>query len=97
MFPVIAMITAIDTIDEYKENKRRLSEERERLKTSLIELREKATLHRHNQEMIKQIAGVYELLTDETVSLENKYQTAHFLISQATYSKPEKTLKLVYK
>ena len=36
-------------------------------------------------------------LSDEAIDIENKYQTARFLINQITYSKPQKTLRLEYK
>ena len=93
----IAYEDGIDTIDEYRENKTRLIEERENLKQQLIMLREKLIENRHDEGIVKKITSVYELLTDEAVSMENKYQTAHFLINQATYSKSEKKLILQYK
>ena len=87
----------IDTIDEYKDKKQRLSEERDNLKKALELLKEKLIENQHNSEMIEKITDVYNLLIDENVSVEEKYKTAHFLINEITYNKPEKTLKLVYK
>ena len=87
----------IDTIEEYRENKQRLSDERENLKNALILLKTKIIENRHDEGIIKKLTSVYELLTDDTVDIENKYQTAHFLINEITYNKKEKTLKLVYK
>jgi DNA invertase Pin-like site-specific DNA recombinase len=87
----------IDTLEEYKEKKARLLTEREDLMKALELLKENLLEHRHNGEIISRITSVYELLTDESVDIENKYQTAHFLINEAVYSKKEKTLRLVYK
>ena len=87
----------IDTALEYKENKRRLSEERQLLIKALEELKTGLIEHSHDEGIVKKIAGVYELLTDENISIENKYQTAHLLIERITYCKAEGTLKLMYK
>jgi hypothetical protein len=93
----IAYEDGIDTLDEYKEKKQRLSTEREDLINALELLKGKLIENRHNNEIVRKITDVYELLTDETVDIEQKYQTAHFLIEKIIYSKPEKTLKLIYK
>jgi DNA invertase Pin-like site-specific DNA recombinase len=87
----------IDTIEEYKANKARLLEERKNLKTALESLKSKIIENKHNGEIMNRITSVYDLLADETVDIEQKYQTAHLLINEITYSKAEKTLKLVYK
>jgi DNA invertase Pin-like site-specific DNA recombinase len=93
----IAYEDGIDTLNEYKEKKQRLSDERNDLIKALELLKETLIENRHDNEIVKKITDVYELLTDESVDIEQKYQTAHFLIEKITYSKPEKTLKLVYK
>jgi len=87
----------IDTIDEYKENKNRLNEEREDLKNALMLLKGKIIENRHDEGIVKKITSVYDLLTDENTSTENKYQTAKFLINQIIYNRTEQTLKLEYK
>ncbi len=87
----------IDTIDEYRENKKRLSEERENLKNALVSLKSNIMESRHNNEITSRITSVCDILTDKNVDMENKFQTARFLINKITYSKPEKVLKLEYK
>lgn len=87
----------IDTIDEYRENKIRLIEERENIKKALISLKNGLIEDRHDNDITNKITNVHDLLNDKSVSVEEKYKTAHFLINEITYSKPEKTLKLVYK
>ena len=87
----------IDTLEEYKANKKRLSEERENLKAALLLLKETIIACRYDEGIIRKVADVYELLTDESVSIENKYETARFLIESATFNKSENILKLTYK
>jgi DNA invertase Pin-like site-specific DNA recombinase len=87
----------IDTIDEYKDKKQRLSEERKKLIKALEVLKSGIIENRHNNDIVSKMTDVYELLTDETVDIETKYQTAHLLIEKITYSKAEKVLKLTYK
>ena len=87
----------IDTLDEYKQKKARLTAEREELKQALELLKTNLIENRHNGEIVNRITSVYEVLTNETLDVENKYQTAHMLIEQVTYSRAEKSLKLTYK
>jgi len=87
----------IDTIEEYKENKQLLTEEREKLKNALELLKSGLIENRHNNDIVNKITDVYKLLTDESVDMETKYKTAHLLIERITYSKAEKVLKLTYK
>ena len=87
----------IDTIEEYRENKQLLSEERKKIKSSLELLKSGLIENRHNNDVVNKITEVYELLTDESVDMETKYKTAHLLIERITYTKAEKTLKLTYK
>jgi hypothetical protein len=87
----------IDTLDEYKENKARLTAEREDLKNALKLLKMNLIENKHNGEIVSRITSVYEILTDDMLDIESKYQTAHMLIEQITYSRAEKSLKLTYK
>lgn len=93
----IAYEDGIDTLEEYKENKQRLAEERASLKEALINLKDMLIEHRHDNDIVGKLVKVYELLTDETVDLEHKQQTAKILIEEAVYNKAEQTLKLTYK
>ena len=87
----------IDTLEEYKKNKDFLNEEREKLHSRLSALKE-TILHADDEQTIeKRLKDVYELLTDETIDFEIKYQASHFLISKIVYDRAEKTLKLQYK
>jgi len=87
----------IDTMEEYKGNKNSLEIENQKLKDRLIELKEKLLNADVEQPIEKRLKDVHDLLTDETVDIEIKYQTAHFLISKITYDRAEKRLVLQYK
>jgi Trp operon repressor len=87
----------IDTLEEYKENKNFVDSERERLYTRLTELKETLLNADEQQTMEKRLKDVHDLLTDDTIDFEIKYQTVNFLISKITYDKKAKTLKLQYK
>ena len=87
----------IDTLDEYKSKKSALSLEREKLTTRLTELKETILHTDDEQTMEKRLKDVHELLSDEAIDFEIKYQAVHFLVSKITFNKAEKTLKLQYK
>jgi len=87
----------IDTIEEYKQNKIFLSSERERLHARLSEMKETILNADEQQPIEKRLKDVYDLLSDETIEFDIKYQTIHFLVSKITYEKATQTLKLQYK
>jgi len=87
----------IDTLEEYKSNKAFLSAEREKLHARLSEIKETILSADDEQTIEKRLKDVHELLSDEGIDFELKYQTAHFLISKITYNKAEKILKLQYR
>ena len=87
----------IDTKEEYKENKRKLEEERQRTKEQLRSIKTELLGGKQGETIHKRIENVYTLLTDDTVDIEIKYQTAHFLINKITFNKPERLLTIEYK
>ena len=87
----------IDSLEEYKENKTFLESERRKQITKLENLKETLLTADEEQPIERRLEDVYELLTDDCIDLETKYQAAHFLINKITYQKEEKTLKLTCK
>ena len=87
----------IDTLEEYKENKMYLESEREKLRAKLVELKSTLLAADDEQPIEKRLEDVYNLLTDERIDLEIKYQAAHFLINKILYEHKDKTLKIEYK
>ena len=87
----------IDTIDEYKQNKLKLEEEKQNLKDQLINLKDTLQGLNTDEPINKKLEHAYELLTDESIDVDVKYKTSHFLINEVVYNKKEKTLTLEYK
>ena len=88
----------IDTLEEYKENKQKLETERESIQAHLRGIKtELLSGGEQGETIIKRIENVYTLLTDESIDLETKYKTAHYLINKVTFNKPERLLNIEYK
>lgn len=88
----------IDTLEEYKFNKNKLSEERQSLIRELSELKNRlAQGNDIDEDVFERIKNVFDVLSDPLLDMEIKYKTAHLLISKILYSKKEKILKLEYK
>ena len=93
----IAYVDGIDTLEEYKQNKDKIANERTELIEQLKSIKNDLQGEKVNEEIYNKICSVYELLSDENIDIKTKYETAHFLIEKITYSRQTKTLKLTYK
>lgn len=94
----IAYQDGVDTLEEYKQNKINIAEEREKIKQKLNYLKEQLlNMDNEDHTIVQRIASVYDILSDETIDMETKYKTAHFLIDKIIYSRKEKVMKIVYK
>ena len=87
----------IDTLEEYKENKRLLECARKTVTDRLEKIRANSLQPAVQGRNIKQIESVYALLNDSGMDLEIKYKTAHFLINRIVYKKLENILEIEYK
>jgi len=87
----------IDTLEEYKQNKLKLEEERQNLKEQLTNLKTALQGLNTDESINKKMENAYELLNDENTSVDLKYKTSHFLINEVVYNKKAKTLTLEYK
>lgn len=85
----------IDTLDEYKENKNIILREKNRLLKEL-ETVEKPKTENKTREIIENGKKVYEILTDENISLKEKNEVAHILINKVEYDQNSNTLELYY-
>lgn len=86
----------VDTLEEYKEGKATLENERnnliekmELIKNELDEENEKPIYHR--------IKNVYDLLTDDKIPIDIKYKASHFLINKITFYKQKNMIEIEYK
>jgi DNA invertase Pin-like site-specific DNA recombinase len=88
----------IDTLDEYKNNKCNLEEERKQTEEQLTAMKTNLLCHEENGETItKRIKNVYTLLKDETIDLQVKYNAVHFLINKIVFKKADKSIVIEYK
>lgn len=85
----------IDTIEEYKENKNIILREKNRLLKEL-ETMEKPKTENKKKEIIENGKRIYEVLTDEKISLKEKNEVAHILINKVEYDPHSNTLELYY-
>lgn len=86
----------IDTIEEYRENKARLSDERTKLQTQLKKLQEKKLGNASSAQMLKKIHSVYEVLSDPDVPYETKGQALRSVVEKIIYDKANKKLLFYY-
>lgn len=94
----IAYQDGIDSLEEYKESKLKINQERSQLLDELKRLKNELNDSSGvNIDMYKKIENVYDLLMNDSVDMTIKYKTAHTLIHEIVFSKQEKILKIVYK
>lgn len=90
-----AYINGIDTIEEYKENKSNLSIQKNLLDTQLNKLKNKDLLKEENK-FQQELKSVYELLIDNTINMNKKYELSHLLINSIIIARDEGILELTY-
>jgi len=90
-----AYINGIDTIEEYKENKSNLSIQKSLLDTQLNKLKNKDLLKEENK-FQQELRSVYELLIDNTINMNKKYELSHLLINSIVIARDEGILELTY-
>lgn len=85
----------IDTIDEYKENKKIVLREKEKLLKELQKA-EKPNVENKKQKIIENGKKVYEILTDKNISIREKNEVAHILINKLEYDPESNVLEIYY-
>lgn len=86
----------VDTLDEYRGNKLRLTQEQARLETQLEELRESKITPPPAAQMLKKAQDVYSVLLDPNVPYETKGQALRSIIEKIVYDKKNKKLTFYY-
>ena len=89
----------IDTMEEYRENKSRLSSEQEKLKAKLKELQEMQeadTEKKSSAQMLQSVQSVYSVLADPEIPYETKGQALRSIVEKIVYDKPNKKLLFYY-
>lgn len=85
----------VDTIEEYKENKNIILREKNRLLKEINKV-EKPKIENKKKEIIENGKKVYEILTNDKISLKEKNEVAHILINKVEYDPNSNTLELYY-
>ena len=88
----------IDTLAEYKENKRLIQEERERLEAQLIELSNAASEQRpdHSSIMLQRVKTTYEIIKSDKYTTIQKSEALKQVVDKIVYNRKEDTLKIFY-
>lgn len=90
-------LEGIDTLEEFKENKKLIEDEKSSLEKQLISAsKDKSQPQDDLSEFKLQAKNVYELLTDENISEDIKYTVVHELIEKIIYNRKENTLEIFY-
>lgn len=92
-----AYIDGIDNIEEYKTNKQDLLEQRDFLNARLSELKHNENIKPNNDIIRENLKTVYEILTDDKINMQKKYELSHLLIEKIEFSKQARSLELKYK
>ena len=89
----------IDTLEEYKENKRLLQQERERLELQLKELLQKETSDSKDNStniMLERVRAACEILKSNQYTTTQKSETLKQIISKVTYNRKKDLLTIHY-
>ncbi|MEE0929574.1 MAG: recombinase family protein [Acutalibacteraceae bacterium] len=92
-----AYINGIDSLSEYKNNKQELAEQKSFLEEKLKDM-ENSNIIKPKDAIVKEnLKTVYEILTDNNIDMQRKYDISHLLIEKIEFSKPAHRLTLEYK
>lgn len=92
-----AYINGIDTLEEYKQNKISLENQRNMLNKQLEKLKDKKEVHKKEEIIREQLKTIYNILTDDKIDMKRKYEVSHMLIDRIDFSRDEGILELTYK
>lgn len=92
-----AYINGIDTIEEYKNNKQDLLEQKEFLESKLKELTVTKNIKPKDEIIKENLKTFYEILSDKNIDMNRKYEISHLLIEKIEFSKTAQRLGLQYK
>ena len=93
----IAYANGIDTLEEYKENKERLTKEVEKISEELKTLKEKESVKDADNFLFKRCEEAHKILGDENVPEEIKYTISHQIFEKIVYSKKNQQVIIYYK
>lgn len=87
----------IDSLEEYKINKEKISSEKNRLENKLNELQYQNKLEFKKNNIYVKCEQAYKILTDNKIEKQVKFDIAHELFEEILYDKSNDTLLITYK
>ena len=90
-------INGIDTMEEYKENKKFLQSQKEMLNKQLEKLKNKKEIINKEEIIKEQLQTVYNILIDDKIDMERKYEVSHMIIDKIDFIRDDGLLELTYK
>lgn len=92
-----AYMNGIDTMEEYKENKRIVQGEKDSLEKQLSELKEeKISTKNEDNDMLMRVKNVYDILSSDSVDATTKNEVLRSVVEKIIYDREEDELKVYY-
>ncbi|MGJ0687487.1 recombinase family protein [Mediterraneibacter gnavus] len=92
-----AYMNGIDTMEEYKENKRIVQEEKDGLEKQLSELKEeKISTKNEDKDMLMRVKNVYDILSSDSVDAMTKNEVLRSVVEKIVYNREKDELKVYY-
>ena len=92
-----AYMNGIDTMEEYKENKQAVQEEKENLEKQLSEIKEeKNNSENDDRDMLLRVKNVYDILSSDSVDMMTKNEVLRSVVEKIVYEKDKDLLKVYY-
>ena len=87
----------VDTLDEYKENKRMVQEEKEMLEKQLADIKPaEPTIDTSKTSMLERVKNVYEIITSDAIDDITKNEILKSVIEKIVYNREKDELKVYY-
>lgn len=92
-----AYMNGIDTMEEYKENKQAVQEEKQHLEKQLSEIKEEKNNSKDDDEdMLLRVKNVYDILSSDSVDATTKNDVLRSVVEKIIYEKDKDLLKVYY-
>lgn len=92
-----AYMNGIDTMEEYKENKQAVQEEKQHLEKQLSEIKEeKSSSKDDDKDMLLRVKNVYDILSSDSVDATTKNDVLRSVVEKIIYEKDKDLLKVYY-
>lgn len=88
----MAYETGVDTLEEYKENKERLLQERERLEKQFAQLQEAPAAPDAKEDFLKKVRTVYDIIGNPEIENDTKGVFIRSIVEEIIYDKEKDTL-----